>query len=179
MKKIGLLTRERIVEDLKAQMTDTQGCFFVNFNKVKAFSMNSLRNNLKSCGGRISVAKNSLFKRALSDLKWEECADLLEAETGLVCVGQGDIVKVCKMLTDFVNDNDEVLEIKGGLVDNKKITRKEVKALASLPSREVLLGMAVSTLAAPLSGFLNCLNQVILKFVWVIKEVKKKKSAEK
>ena len=110
-------------------------------------------------------------------MKWEDCADFFEAETGLVYVREGDIVKACKMLTDFAKDN-EVLEIKGGLIDDRKITKKEVKALAGLPSRQVLLGMAVSTLAAPLSGFLNCLNQVILKFVWVVKEVEKKKSQE-
>jgi len=47
--------------------------------------------------------------------------------------------------------------------------------LAKLPSKEVLLGMAVSALAAPLSGFANVLNQVILKFVWAIEEIKKTK----
>lgn len=175
MKKIGALTRERIVEDLKNQIKGAHGYFFVNFNKVNAFGMNTLRNDLRDCGGRISVAKNSLFKRALSDLKLDDFAELLKAETGVVYVRDGDIVKACKTLSEFAKET-EVLEIKGGFVDDKKLTKSEVKVLANLPSREVLLGMAVSTLAAPLSGFLNCLNQVILKFVWVIKEIEKKKN---
>jgi len=75
---------------------------------------------------------------------------------------------------DFSKDNENLL-IKGGILKDKKITLQEVKDLAKLPSREVLLGMAVGAMASPITGFLNALNQVVLKFLWTIEEIKKKK----
>lgn len=174
MKKIGLLTREKIVEELKEKVTSAEGLFFISFNKVKAFSFNGLRNNLKDSKTSILVAKNSLFKKALSELGWENIEELLDAETGIVFVNDEDVVKPCKILVEFAKES-ETLQIKGGVIKDRKVTPKEIVALAKLPPKEVLLGMAVSAIAAPLSGFVNSLNQIILKFVWTISEVKEAK----
>jgi large subunit ribosomal protein L10 len=174
MKKIGLLTREKIVEELKEKVANTDGLFFISFNKVKAFPLNVLRNNLKDSQASIFVTKNSLFKKALSELGWEGIDELVDTETGIVFVGDEDVVKPCKILVEFAKES-ETLQIKGGVINDKKVTSKEVVALAKLPSKEVLLGMAVSAIASPLSGFVNSLNQIILKFVWTISEVKEAK----
>ena len=174
VKKIGLLTRERIVEELKQGVKDTEGCFFIGFNKVGAFSFNELRNNLRDSGTRIFVAKNSLFKRALGELGWEDVNSLLETETGIVIIKEDDVVKACKILVEFTKET-ETLQLKGGIIKDKRVSPKEVGVLAKLPSREVLIGTVVSTFASPLCGFLNTLNQMILKFVWVIEEIKKAK----
>lgn len=177
-KKIGLLTRERIVEDFKQRVKDTEGYFFVGFNKVAAFSFNELRNNLRDSGAKVFVAKNSLFKKALGELGWEDLDSLLEAETGVVVIKDEDVVKACKILVDFSKDT-ETLQLKGGVIKDKRIGPKELGDLAKLPSREILIGTVVSTFASPLSGFLNALNQVILKFVWAIEEIKKSKEQKK
>ncbi len=178
VKKIGLLTRERIVEGLRQSIKETEGYFFVCFNKVGAFPLNQLRNNLRESGARILVAKNSLFERALGDLGWEDIKSLLEAETGIVVIKDCDVVKACKILVDFAKES-EVMQLKGGVIKERRISPKEMNALAKLPSREILIGQVVSSLAAPLSGFLNTLNQVIVKFVWVVEEIKKAKEQEK
>ena len=174
VKKIGLVVAERIVEDLKKGVKDTEGCFFVGFNKVGAYPFNELRNNLRDIGAKIFVAKNSLFKRALGELGWEDIDDLLETETGVVIVKDEDVVKVCKSLVEFTKET-EALQLKGGFIKDKKVGSKELSSLAKLPSREILIGMVVSSFAAPMSGFLNTLNQIILKFVWVVEEIKKTK----
>jgi large subunit ribosomal protein L10 len=173
-KKIGLLTRERIVEEIKQNLKGTEGCFFISFNKVGAFPFNQLRNNLRDSGATIFVAKNSLFKKTLGELGWEDIGSFLEAETGLVIVKDQDVAGPCKILAEFTKET-EALSLKGGLIRDKKVTPKELNTLAKLPSREVLIGQVVFSFAFPLSGFLNALNQIILKFVWVIQEVKKLK----
>ena len=178
IKKIGLLTREKIVEGLKQGVKDTEGCFFVGFNKVGAFPFNKLRNNLRDSGANVFVAKNSLFKRALNELGWEDVNSLLEAETGVVIVKDDDVVKACKILVEFTKET-ETLQLKGGIIKDKRVSPKELGVLAKLPSREVLIGTVVSVFASPLSGFLNTLNQIILKFVWVVEEIKKTKEQKK
>jgi len=174
MEKVGLLTRERIVNQVEEKIKDTQGYFFIGFNKINAFALNNLRNDLKGAGAQIFVAKNSLFKRALEAQGVKEVEDLLSTETGAVFVFDKDVVGACKVLVDFSKEN-EAMALKGGVIQGDKITSKDVMALAKLPPKEILLGIAVSTLAAPLSGFVNSLNQIILKFVWAIEEIKKKK----
>ena len=178
IKKIGLLTRERIVEDLKREVKNTGGCFFVGFNKVGAFPFNELRNNLRDSGARVFVTKNSLFEKALSELGWEDVNSLLEAETGVVIIKEDDVVTTCKILVNFAKET-EALQLKGGIIKDKRVSPKELVVLAKLPSREILIGTVVSTFAAPLSGFLNTLNQMILKFVWVVEEIKKAKEQKK
>lgn len=175
IKNLGQLTRKQIVQDLKTRASEAEGCFFVGFNRVGAFSFNQLRNNLTKAGAKILVTKNSLFKRAFEDLKWQNCDDLLDKETGAVLVYDKDIVKTCKILVEFAKET-ETLEVKGATIKDKKIDAKEVKAMAKLPAKEVLLAMVVSGLAAPISGFASCLNQVVLKFLWVVSEIQKTKS---
>jgi large subunit ribosomal protein L10 len=177
-KKVGVLTREKIVAEINERIASTQACLFISFNKLNAFAFNSLRNSLRAAGASVFIARNSLFRRALSDLGWKDFESFFEAETGIVLTTESDIVAVCKILVEFTQEH-EALQLKGGVVQDKPITDKEIRALAKLPSREVLLGMVVSGVAAPLTGFLVSLNQVILKFVWLAEELKKVKEQQK
>ena len=79
-------------------------------------------------------------------------------------------------MIDFTKDNENIIELRGGFLSSKKISSREMSDLAKLPAREVMLGMALGTMIAPLTGFLVSMNQVILKFVWTVEEIKKKKS---
>ncbi len=172
MKKVGLLTRERIIEELTGKIKDSRGYFFVGFNKVCAFPLNILRNNLRNYQAQIFVTKNSLFKRALVAAGHpEDLNEFLDTETGVVFIYGDDAVGVCKVLVDFAKET-ETLNLKGGVLEEKKLHGKELVSLSKLPSREALLGMAVSAIAAPLTSFLNSMNQVILKFIWVVEEIK-------
>jgi len=174
-KKIGKLVKERMAFDLKEKITGADGCFFINFNKVQAFQFNRLRNDLTKAGAKVLVTKNSLFKRVFDDLGWKDQEGFLEQkETGAVLVSDKDVVEACKLIVNFAKEN-EILEIKGAQIDSKKMTVEQLQVMAKLPSREVLLGMVVSGLAAPISGFARCLNQVTAKFVWAVEEIRKKK----
>lgn len=175
MKKIGLIVREKIIEEIKAGVKDTTGCFFVDFNKVGAFPYNVLRNNLKGAGARVFVAKNSLFRKVFKELEWENLGGFLEGETGVVFVYDKDVVKACKILVEFSKQKEILKLIKGGFVGKQKITSEQVSNLSKLPAKEVLLAMALRGLTSPLTGFMGALSQIILKFVWTIEEIKKKK----
>jgi len=177
MKRIGVVVREKIVDEIKENIKESEGCFFLNFNKVKARSVSQLRNNLRTTGANIYVAKNSLFEKAFDDRK-ENLNNFIGQETAVVFIHDKDIVKTCKALVDFAKEN-EILQIKGGFIKDKPITSEEVNALSKLPPKEILLGMAVSGIASPLTSFVSTLNQIVLKFVWAIEEIRKSKEASK
>jgi len=174
MKKIGVLVREKTLDDVKDNLSGSQGCFFIGFSKIAGVPMSGMRNSLRKAGSRMLVAKNTIISKAFGELGMEDPQTFLDAETGIVLVRDGDLVAACKVLVDFSKDND-AFRIKGGYLNTKKISAGDVTALAKLPSREVLLGMVVSTFAAPISGLVNCLNAVMSGFVTVLDEVRKKK----
>lgn len=173
-KTIGLLTREKIVGEIKDLVGQTHACFFISFSKLAAFPFNMLRNNLRLAGSRVFITKNSLFERALTESGWQDIDTFLTSETGVVLVFDDDVVKTCKVLIEFAQEN-EFLQIKGGVIKDKRVSPKDITALAKLPSQEVLRGMAVSAVASPLIGFLTALNQITLKFLWAVEEIKKVK----
>lgn len=175
--RIGLVARKKIVEEFQTRTKSAQGCFFIGFNKVLAPSFTNLRNTLKDEKASIFVSKNSLMKKALINIGWQDTDNLLDKETGVVLADGQDIVKICKILVTFAAEN-ETLALKGGIIDNKKISPQEINAMAKLPSRETLLAMAVSAIASPLTGFVNSLSQVIVKFLWTVEEIKKAKAKQ-
>ena len=174
MKKIGLLTREKIVEEIQRRLQDAEACFFVNFSKTNAFFLNMLRNDLRKNNASFFVSKNSLLKRAFQNQGYEDLNSLLEDETGVVFIYDKDIVKASKIIVDFSKENEN-FEIKGGFLGKDKITSEQLITIAKLPSKEVILAMATGAIASPLSGFLTMLSNIILHFLWVVEEIKKKK----
>jgi large subunit ribosomal protein L10 len=175
MKKVGEIVREKSLNEIKDGLEKSQGCFFVSFAKIATKDVTIVRNDLQRNGASMLVAKNALIEKAVKPLDAGDISKFLCGETGVVFVNK-DLVAVSKILVDFNKTNENFL-VKGGLLNKKAITGAEVAALAKLPSREVLLGQAVGAMAAPISGFLSTMNQVILKFVYAVEEIKKKKEA--
>ncbi len=173
--KVGLLIRKKLEEKIEENVKTSFACLFVGFSKLRASQMNVLRGELRKSNSALHVFKNSLIKRAFSNLKKEIDKSFLEGLTGLVFVQSADIAKVCKLLVDFSKETESALYLKGGFLEEKKLTKEEVLELAKLPSYEVLVGMAINVFISPLTGFLASLNQIVLKFLWLVEEIKKKK----
>jgi len=175
MKKVGAIVRERMIDEIKVKAKSANACFFVRLNKIPAFTLNTVRNSLQRSGAKMLMTKNTLIKRAFSDIGTTDIDAFLGSETGVVFVHDADVVPACKALVEFTKENESI-ELRGGLLNTNKISSKDMVDLAKLPSREVLMGMAVGAMAAPLTGFVQRMNQVVVKFLWTVEEIKKKKS---
>ncbi|MCM8824270.1 MAG: 50S ribosomal protein L10 [Candidatus Omnitrophica bacterium] len=173
MKRVGLIYREKIIELLLKEWDNTDTCLLVGFDKVKAFNLNQLRNELRKEKSKMFVSKKSLIARAFQD-KGISCDSNLLAESKAIVFVSDDMVKITKLLLDFSKEN-EGFSLKGGFIKDKPLTFKQLEEIADLPSKEVLIGMAVMAIASPLTGFLGTMKNIILKFIWLIEELKKKK----
>ena len=177
MKKIGLLSRKKMVEEIIQRYESTSACIFIGFSKIKADAFNQLRNDLRKVNTQVLVSKNSLIKRALENkIEVSSISKFLQDTTGMVLV-YDDVVKSCKVLVDFSKENEGLI-LKGGILENKFVSSQEIVDLAKLPPREILLGMAISGLVSPLTSFLFIMSQIIKQFLWVVEEIKKKKESE-
>ncbi|MBI3019114.1 MAG: 50S ribosomal protein L10 [Deltaproteobacteria bacterium] len=166
--------KEKAVQDIQEKFKKAQAVFLFEYHGLNVTDMTGLRMKLREGQGELKVLKNTLVKKALegSPLKETVASDF---KGPIACAfSYADAVSTAKVLVDFKKE-DQSLNFKSGVLKEKKIQVQEIKALAKLPSREVLLAHLVGTLAAPISSFVNVLAAVPRKFLYALRAVEEKK----
>ena len=135
-----------------------------------------LRAKLKKTSSNYLVVKNSLCKRAFSEIGIKGLDEHFEGTCG-VTFGESDPVIASKVLVDFAKENEKRL-LRGGYVDGEVIAKSGIKELASLPSRDALLARLVGSLNSPISGMVGVLSGVLRKFVYALNAIKDKKESK-
>ena len=119
--------------------------------------------------------KNTMIRRAVDALGMEGLEPVLEGPTA-VAFGMEDAVAPAKIISDFIKETEKT-EIKAGVLEGKVVDVAAVKALASLPSREVLLAKVLGSMNAPITGFVTALSGNIRNLLYVLNAIGEKKSA--
>jgi len=147
-----------IVEEIAAKLNESVAVFVSEYRGMKVSQMANLRAPLRAAGAEHKVYKNTLARLAAADAGYESLNEYLLGPTALTFV-TGDSVAAAKALLDQSRANP-LLVIKGGVLGDAPMTADDVKALASLPSREVLLAQLAGAFQAPLvktAGLLQAL----------------------
>lgn len=166
--------KKDIIKNLEDKVKESKSAVFVNFSNIPVKEIDELRNKCRDEGSEYMVAKKTLLKKVLADSGYEEAKDKkLEGEVAAV-FGQ-DEVAPAKCVKDFAKDH-ETMNILGGLLEGKMIEEEQVKALATMPSKDELIAKVVGSIAAPLSGVVNALHGNLRNLVYVLNAVKEKKS---
>ena len=167
--------KEAIFEKTVQGLSDSQSVVLMNIQGVKVSDMESIRDALHEKGLSMQVAKNTILKKALGEVKQDVPADLLDQPIALV-YSIDDAVAGPKTMSPLFKDI-ESLKLVGGIMEGKFLSVSEVEAVAKLPSREELLARLVGTLQAPLSGMVNVLQGNIRNLVFVLAQVRDQKTA--
>ncbi len=164
----------QIVEELHAALAESSAGVVTHYRGLSVAQMSDLRRRLKDAGASIRVVKNTLVRRAAEGTEFKAAEPLF---TGPVALAYGsDPVSMAKAVAEFAKEHP-VLEIQGGVLDGKLIDAGEVKALAELPSREVLLAMLLSTMQSPITGLVRTLNEIPSSFVRALAAIRDQKQA--
>ncbi|WP_426914138.1 50S ribosomal protein L10 [Ralstonia pseudosolanacearum] len=141
-------TKQQVVTEIADKLRASKSTIVVDYRGLIVSEATELRKQLREAGVEFKVYKNSLTRRAAESA---EMAELNEFLTGpnAIAFSNEDVVAPAKVLNDFAKDH-EALEIKAGVIEGKLVTLDEVKAIATLPSREGLLSMLLSVLQAPI-----------------------------
>jgi large subunit ribosomal protein L10 len=115
-------------------------------------------------GADYKVFKNTLVRRAIAGSDVESLTEFLVGPTAIAFV-DGDVSAVAKALRDFARETPKLI-VKGGVVDGKLLTTKDLNALADLPSRDVLLAQIAGLLASPLRTMAGLLKAVPQNFAY-------------
>src|SRR5689334_10626086 len=149
-----------VVDEIAGQMEAAQAIFAVDYRGISVSQIAELRAKLRESDTRFRIVKNSLSERAADKAGAEALRPLLEGPTALALVG-GDAAMAAKALNDTARALNNIIEFKGGLLDGNVLTADDVRAIARLPSRDVLNAQLVGTIAAPLVGLVRTLNALI------------------
>ncbi len=147
-----------IVEEITAKLNNSVAVFVSEYRGMSVGQLADLRSPLRDAGAEHKVYKNTLARLAATDAGVESLNEFLLGPTALTFV-TGDSVAAAKALLDQSRANP-LLVIKGGVLGDAPMSADDVKALASLPSREVLLAQVAGAFQAPLvktAGLLQAL----------------------
>ena len=136
-----------VITDVAAQVAKSQTLALAEYRGITVEQMNKLRVDARSKGVYLHVLKNTLARRAVVGTPFECSADAMSGP--LIYGFSTDPVAAAKVMADFAKGNDKLI-IKGGAYAGKVLDAKGVQALASIPSREVLLSQIAGLLMSPM-----------------------------
>ncbi len=169
---LSLDEKKAMVTEVAAKVAAAQAIIVAEYRGLEVGDMTQLRVKARSSGVYLRVLKNSLARRAVADTPF---AGLTEQLVGPLIYGiSTDPVSAAKVLNDFAKANDKFV-IKAGAMANYLMSAKDVKNLATMPSREELLAKLLGTMQAPVATFVRTLNEVPSKFVRALAAVRDQK----
>lgn len=163
------------VAEIKEILSNSKCTVLVDFSGLTVAQDTALRRKMREAGVRYIVVKNTLLRIAAQEAGVEGLEPSLEKNTAIAAALE-DPVAVAKIICDFAKDNKE-LKLKVGVLDGKVISAEEVKALAALPPKEVLIAKLLGSMNAPISGFVNVLQGTIRNVVYALDAVRKQKES--
>jgi large subunit ribosomal protein L10 len=147
------------IAEIAQNIEESEAVFAVDYRGISVPQAAELRTKLREADTRFSIVKNTLTERAADQANAEALKALLEGPTALAFV-RGDAAAAAKAISDYARAT-ELLPFKGGLMNGEALDPDQIKAIARLPSRDVLYGQLVGVIAHPISGLARMLNQLI------------------
>lgn len=167
--------KEALVEEVTGLLADVDVMYVSDYRGLTVAEITELRGKLRPAGASIRVLKNTLTRRAAEAAGHQELLELLSGPTAVTICGD-DPVAPAKALADFARTHDKLV-MRGGVMQGKLLDAAGVKALATLPPREVLVAQVVGTMAAPLTGLVTVLNGTISGLARALQQVAEQKAA--
>jgi len=157
---LNLNDKKAVVAEVSAKVATAQTIVVAEYRGIQVGHLTQLRAKARSAGVYMRVLKNTLARRAVEGTPF---ASLASEMTGpLIYSISEDAVAAAKVVNDFAKGNDKLV-IKAGNYAGKSLDKAAVTALASIPSREVLISQLLGVMQAPVSGFARALAALAAK----------------
>jgi large subunit ribosomal protein L10 len=169
----GTPKKEETVVALTDKVAKAKSIILVEYQGIKHKQLEELRRTLKKSNAEFAIAKNRLLKRALGD-RAKSIESLLEQPNASLFAYADEVAPLKDLMKFFKAVGFG--KVKGGLLGDVALTEADTARLATLPSREMLLGKLVRQLNAPVQGLHYALSWNINKLAWALNAVKNKKT---
>lgn len=155
-----------IIDSLLERINSSPFVLVVEYTGMTVPQFSELRTRLANTGAECHVAKNTYMKKAFAEAGLPDTGDTLVGQTAFV-TGESDVAAAAKVLKNFESEFKKPA-IKMGVLDGDLLDEAQVKAIAELPAREVLLAKLLGTINAPASKLVRTLNEPAASLARVI-----------
>jgi len=172
---VKLEEKKKIVEDLQQRFLKSKVVIVTDYKGLDVTTINDLRKKLREFNVEYKVVKNTLLVRASAETDVALIKDSFKGPSA-VALGYDDPVAPAKVLKEFA-DKNKALEIKIGVMKGRVLDLDAIRALSSLPSREVLLAQLLAAIGGVPANFVRTLAAVPARFLNVLAAIKEQKEA--
>ncbi len=170
-------TKRQAVAELAELLRSSSAMAVADYRGLKVSDMQTVRRALRESGVHLHIAKNRLLKIAADEADRSELKPLLDGPTALATI-DGDEAAMAKALTEAFRPYSRIgVTLRGGMLGSQAIDAAQLTRLATLPSREILLGKIAGGMAAPMTGMAAVLAANLRNLVGVLSAVADKKQA--
>lgn len=166
--------KQKDLEALIEQFKSANAAMLVGFQGMTVQKDQELRNQLREAGVSYGVVKNTLARKAAEGTVLEQAADQFKGVTA-VALSKQDPVGLSKAIAKFTKANPEIFKFKVGIVEGRVVALRDVEAIASLPSKEELLGKVLFLLNAQAQRLATVLSAMPRNLAIVVKQVSDQK----
>lgn len=167
--------KQQMVDELAEKLKNSVSGVLVDYKGISVGDDTQLRAELRKSDVYYAVKKNSIIERAAKKAGLDGVDEYLKGSTA-IALSENDMVAPAKILAKFAADNDG-FTLKAGFIEGNTVGSEEIKKLAKLPSKEVLVAKFLGSLNAPISGLVNVLNGNLRGLVVALNAIAEKKSA--
>lgn len=169
--------KTQTIEDLKIALINSKLTVVSDYQGTTVSEITALRREIQKAGGDFTVAKNTLIKLAVKGQGFAKNLDEFLIGPSAVVYTDGDPVPVAKALTEYIKKIKKTT-IKGGVLEGKRVSEDDIRSIAALPTREVLIAKMLGSMNAPAQNVVYALSGVSRNLVYVLDAVRKQKEAQ-
>jgi len=167
--------KEALVQEMADRLKGVKGMYIADFTGMTVAKTVDLRAKCRASGVEYRVIKNTLLKRAVHAHGVTQLDEFLEGPTALAYSLESE-VEPARVLIEFAKLNEKPF-VRAGLIGDKLYSSDEVKQLALLPPRDVLLAQVLGTITAPLSNFLGAVDALLSSPAQLARALEEKKGS--
>ena len=154
--------KKQVVSDITEKLRSAKSVVLVEYKGLTVEKATDLRNKCREAGVEYKVYKNTLMRFAFEELGYKDITASLEGPNA-IAISFNDEISAAKVTNDFAKTSNETIVLKAGIADGRVLNADEVKELASVPPREVLLGQLAGVLQGNIRNLAYMLDQISKK----------------
>lgn len=162
MNQTVLEQKKQLVGDITEKFRRAKSVVLVEYKGLTVEKVTELRNKCRAAGVEYKVYKNSMMSFAFRELGYEDFNVNLEGPNA-IAISYDDEIAAARVTNDFAKTSNDTLKIKAGIAEGKIMDASQVQELASVPSREILLGQLAGVLQGNIRNLAYMLDQISKK----------------
>ena len=141
--------KQVIIDEIKGKLDGAKSAVVIDYMGITVAEADAMRKKLREANVDYTVYKNTLVKRAIEGTEFESLKDSLEGPSG-VAISKEDATAPARVLNEVIKGINK-MSFKAGIVEGEFYDAESIKAVANIPSRDVLIAKFMGSIQSPIS----------------------------